>query len=78
MCWLWPRSLRGQMIMLVLVGLALAQGLGYAIYRFEERSGRQALRDEFVLTRVVSVARLLADTPQTLHSRVVNAASSRS
>ena len=78
MCWLWPRSLRGQMIMLVLVGLALAQGLGYAIYRFEERSGRQALRDEFVLTRVVSVARLLADTPQTLHARVLNAASSRS
>ena len=74
----WPRSLRAQMITLVLVGLALAQVLGFAIYRTEERSERQALRDEFALTRIVSVARVLADTPPALHPSILKAASSRS
>ena len=75
---LWPRSLRGQMVALVLVGLGLAQVLGFVIYRSQQRSELQALRDEFVLTRIVSVARLLADTPPALHPRIVQTAGSRS
>ena len=37
----------------------------------------QALRDEFALARVASIVRLLADTPPTLHERIVHTASIR-
>jgi signal transduction histidine kinase len=73
---LWPRSLRGQMIALVLIGLAIAQSLGFVISRMQHQHDLQLLRDEYVLTRVTSVVHLLANTPQELHERIVRTASS--
>lgn len=72
----WPRSLRGQMIALVLLGLGVAQGLGFAVYQVQYQSDIRSIRDENVLARVVSVTRLLAATPTPVHERVVQAASS--
>jgi signal transduction histidine kinase len=74
---LWPRSLRGQVIALLLIGLGVAQLLGFVISRRQHEHAMQALRDEFALARVASVVRLLADTPPTLHERIVHTASTR-
>ena len=74
---LWPRSLRGQVIALLLIGLGVAQLLGFVISRLQHEHAMQALRDEFALARVASVVRLLADTPPTLHERIVHTASMR-
>ena len=74
---LWPRSLRGQVIALLLIGLGVAQILGFVISRIQHQHALQALRDEYVLTRIASVVRLLADTPPTLHERIVHTASVR-
>jgi signal transduction histidine kinase len=73
---LWPRSLRGQMIALVLVGLGAAQVFGFIIYRMQHQSMLRSLQDQYVLARLTSVVRLLADTPPALHERIVHAASS--
>ena len=74
---LWPHSLRGQVIALLLMGLGVAQVLGFVISRVQHQHALQALRDEYVLTRIASVVRLLADTPPTLHERIVHTASVR-
>jgi signal transduction histidine kinase len=74
---LWPHSLRGQVIALLLLGLGVAQVLGFVISRMQHQHALQALRDEYVLARIASVVRLLADTPPTLHERIVHTASMR-
>ncbi len=73
---LWPRSLSGQMIALVLIGLALAQVVSFVIYRVQHQSTLRSIRDQHVLARIASVGRLLVDTPPALHDRIVRAASS--
>jgi His Kinase A (phospho-acceptor) domain/HAMP domain len=74
---LWPHSLRGQVITLVLLGVGIAQGLGFVLSRIQHQHALQALRDEYALARVASVVRLLGDTPPTLHERIVRTTSSR-
>ena len=49
---LWPRSLRGQMIALVLIGLVIAQVLAFVILRYERESELLALRGS---ARIASV-----------------------
>ncbi len=74
---LWPRSLSGQMICLVLIGLSVAQVLSFVIYRVQHQSTLRAIQEQYVLARLTPVVRLLADTPSNLHERIVRAASSR-
>ena len=74
---LWPRSLRGQVIALLLIGLGVSQLLGFVISRIQHQHALQELRDEFALARITSVVRLLADTPPTLHERIVHTTSIR-
>ncbi len=60
---LWPHSLAGQLIALMLLALALSQAFSLLIYRRERMHAvRQVIRDEF-LGRSAAVARLLQATP---------------
>ena len=70
-----PNSLAGQLTLLLLVALAVAQGIAVALFAWERIEAlRHAHRDNAVL-RTATVARLLGDTPPGLHDSVVAAAS---
>ena len=69
-----PRSLAGQLTLLLLLALAVAQGVAVALFTWERiEAVRHAHRDNAVL-RAATVARLLQETPPTLHDAVVAAA----
>ena len=70
-----PRSLAGQLTLLLLLALAVAQGVAVALFAWERMEAlRHAHRDNAVL-RTATVARLLGDTPPELHDSVIAAAS---
>ena len=72
---LLPRSLAGRLTLLLLLALAIAQGIAVFLFA-EERieAVRHAHRDN-VMARAGTVARLLADTPNALDGPIVSAAS---
>lgn len=68
---LWPRSLAGQLIAVLLPALALSQVLGYVISADDRvQAIRIAARDEF-LVRAGSIARLIETTPIDDHDEIV-------
>ena len=70
-----PKSLAGQLTLLLLLALAAAQGVAVALFAWERLEAlRDAHRDDAVL-RTATVARLLGDTPPELHDSVIAAAS---
>ncbi|MDE0373375.1 MAG: ATP-binding protein [Rhodospirillales bacterium] len=70
-----PRSLAGQLTLLLLLTLVVAQGVAVALFAWERvEAVRHAHRDN-VIARTANVAQLLTDTPPALHSTVVAAAS---
>ncbi len=70
-----PKSLAGQLTLLLLLALVLAQGVAVALFAWERMEAlRDAHRDNAVL-RTATVARLLGDTPPGLHDSVIAAAS---
>ena len=70
-----PKSLAGQLTLLLLLALATAQGIAVALFAWERIEAlRHAHRDDAV-QRTATVARLLAGTPSTLHEAVIAAAS---
>ena len=70
-----PKSLAGQLTLLLLLALAAAQGVAVALFAWERMEAlRDAHRDDAVL-RTATVARLLGDTPPELHDSVIAAAS---
>ena len=70
-----PKSLAGQLSLLLLLALAVAQGVAVALFAWERMEAlRHAHRDNAVL-RTATVARLLGDTPSGLHDSVIAAAS---
>ena len=71
-----PTSLARQLTLLLLVALALAQGVAVALFAWERNeAARHAYRDNAVL-RTETVMRLLGGTPPELHDSVITAASS--
>ena len=72
---LWPRSLAGQMIALLLLALVISQGISLAIFLDERRVALRAAERAQVLSRTAAVVRLLAETPHELGLRVTEAAS---
>lgn len=70
-----PRSLAGQMIALLLLALVVAQGITLAIYLDERRHALRAAERAQVASRLVSVVRLLGDTPPELSERITRTAS---
>ena len=72
---LLPRSLAGRLTLLLLLALAIAQGIAVFLFAGERvEAVRHAQRDN-VMVRAGTVARLLADTPRALHGPIVSAAS---
>ena len=70
-----PKSLAGQLTLLLLIALATAQGIAVALFAWERiEAARHAHRDNAVL-RTATVARLLRGTPPALHDAVIAAAS---
>ncbi len=70
-----PKSLAGQLTLLLLLVLAAAQGIAVALFAWERIEAlRHAHRDD-AIQRTATVARLLAGTPPTLHEAVIAAAS---
>ena len=70
-----PKSLAGQLTLLLLLALAAAQGVAVALFAWERLEAlRDAHRDDAVL-RTATVARLLGETPPGLHDAVIAAAS---
>ena len=70
-----PKSLTGQLTLLLLLALAAAQGVAVALFAWERMEAlRDAHRDDAVL-RAATVARLLGDTPPELHDSVIATAS---
>ncbi|MCG8594354.1 MAG: ATP-binding protein [Kiloniellales bacterium] len=70
-----PNSLAGQMIALLLLALVAAQGVTLAIYLDERRHALRAAERAQVASRLVSVVRLLGDTPPELSERITRTAS---
>ena len=69
-----PKSLSGQLTLLLLLALAVAQGVAVALFAWERIEAlREAHRDNAV-ARAATVVRLLRDTPPTLHDAVIAAA----
>ena len=70
-----PKSLAGQLTLLLLLALAAAQGIAVALFAWERIEAlRHAHRDDAV-QRTATVARLLGGTPPGLHDAVIAAAS---
>ena len=70
-----PRSLAGQLGLLLLIALAVAQAVAVVLFAWERiEAVRHAHRDN-VFLRAATVARLLRETPPTLHESVVAATS---
>ena len=70
-----PGSLAGQLALLLLLALAIAQGIAMVLFAVERSEAvRHAHRDN-VIARAGTVARLLRDTPPALHAAILDAAS---
>jgi len=74
---LFPDSLAGQLIGLLLVALLVAQAISIWIFHDERRIALIEVARDNILMRAVSIAKLIDDTPQPLHGRVLEASSSR-
>ena len=70
---LWPRSLTGQLVLIVLAALIAGQTLSLLIFADERRLALRAANREQVLTRIAGLVKLLAETPPELHPRILAA-----
>ena len=70
-----PRSLAGQLALLLLIALVVAQGIAIVLFATERSEAVRHAHRESVIARAGSVARLLQDTPPALHDAVLAAAS---
>lgn len=73
---LWPGSLAGQILLVVIVALLLGQGLALLIFADERREAVRTANREQVLTRTASLVRLLDETPPELHALILATSSS--
>ncbi|CTQ76281.1 ATP-binding protein [Roseibium alexandrii] len=74
---LWPRNLASQLILLLLAAIVVVQAISIYIFHDERRIALVALARDSILARAVSIAELLEETPPYLHSRVLEASSTR-
>ncbi len=70
----WPKSLAGQLVLLILLALVFAQTIAAVIFLDERRQAIRAVTHQQVLVRTVSIVRLLADTPAQYHDDILNSA----
>ena len=72
---LWPGSLAGQLVLIVLLGLLAGQALSLYIFADERRAALRVVAREQVLSRAAGLVRLLQETPVALHERILDASS---
>ena len=70
-----PKSLAGQLTLLLLLALAAAQGVAVALFAWERIEALRDAHRENAVARAATVVRLLRDTPPALHDAVLAAAS---
>ena len=70
-----PKSLAGQLTALLLLALAVAQGVAVALFAWERIEALRHAHRENAVTRAATVVRLLGETPPALHEAVIAAAS---
>ena len=75
--YLWPKKLASQLILLLLVAIFVAQAISLAIFHDQRRIAMVALARDNILSRAVSIAELLEDTPPALQGRILEASSTR-
>ncbi|MEO9527537.1 ATP-binding protein [Roseibium sp.] len=75
--WLWPGTLASQLIVLLLLAIVVAQALSIWIFADERRIALVAAARDSLLSRAVSLAELMEDTPPALQDRILEASSSR-
>jgi signal transduction histidine kinase len=73
---LWPASLGGQLIALLLIALIVAQCLTLWLFAGERRVALVEMARTTFLSRTVSLVRLLEATPQAQHADILQAVSS--
>ena len=71
---LLPRSLTGRLLALLLLALVASHAIAFAVFRVERLDAVQAAHREQILSRAASTVQLLEDTPQALHERVLESA----
>jgi signal transduction histidine kinase len=72
---LWPHSLAGQMIALLLLAIVAAQAFSVLLFWDERRHALRAAERTHAMTRTLSIVRLLGETPPELGSRITESAS---
>jgi signal transduction histidine kinase len=72
---IWPRSLAGQMIALLLLALVTAQAISVFLFLDERRHAVRAADRMQVLSRTLSIVRLLEETPPELGGQIIKTAS---
>ena len=73
--WL-PKSLTTQILLVAITGIILTQMLSVQIYRNERSDVVGQVNNRYTLLRVISVVRLLTDTPEDLHPELLRASRS--
>ncbi|SDK02144.1 ATP-binding protein [Aliiruegeria lutimaris] len=71
-----PGSLRGQLLLLILLTLALAQALVAWLFADEREMALRTALGQEAASRAANVARLIAEAPEDLHGSVLRAADS--
>ncbi|WP_116134401.1 ATP-binding protein [Tropicimonas sp. IMCC34043] len=71
-----PGSLRGQLLLLILLTLALAQALVAWLFADEREMALRAALGQEAASRAANVARLIAEAPEDLHPSILRAADS--
>lgn len=71
---LWPRSVAGQLVAVILVALLLALGAAFLIFADERRAALEVQQRDQVLGRVASAVELLAALPREQEARLLRAA----
>lgn len=72
-----PKSLVGQLILVVVITLVVTQIIGAFIFADERRAALRTLGEGETLSRTASIARVVSETPDNLHKRVLRAATSK-
>jgi len=73
---LLPRSLKGQLILLTLVGLLLSQAAGFVFILNDQKSRMKSEWLHNILTRISTVRDVVESTPDDIHAKIVKTSSS--
>ena len=71
-----PRSLKGQLILLVLIGLLLSQAAGFVFIVNDQTSRMKSEWLHNIFTRIATVRDVIESTPGEVHGKILKTASS--